>query len=76
MVRKGVGLFHIPGMRKNFGGEPGEKPGEIVVLFTRGPGRQFEYALPAGPQLRGITRGRRLARLIRHLVHLSKKSSI
>ena len=52
----GVGLLHVPGMGKNFGGELVEQAGEIVVLFTIGPGRKFEHALAAGPQLLDITR--------------------
>ena len=52
----GVGLLHVPGVGKNFGGELGEQAGEIVVLFTIGPGRKFEHALAAGPQLLDITR--------------------
>jgi hypothetical protein len=71
-----MGLFHVPGMRKNFGGELSKKPGEIVVLFTISPGRQFEHVLPAAPQLLDITRGCRFRRLIRHLIHLSKKLTL
>jgi hypothetical protein len=63
-------------MRKNLGGELGEQPGEIVVLFTISPGRQFEHALTAAPQLLGITRSCRFRRLIRHLIHLSKKLTL
>ena len=64
----GVGLLHVPGMGKNFGGELGEQAGEIVVLFTIGPGRKFEHALAASPHY--------LTRLIRHLIHLSKKLTL
>jgi hypothetical protein len=63
-------------MRKNFGGELGKQPGEIVVLFTISPGCQFEHALTAAPQLLGITRSCRFRRLIRHLIHLSKKLTL
>src|SRR5262245_33519168 len=63
-------------MRKNFGGKLGKQPGKIVVLFTRRPGRQFEHALAAAPQLLGITRRCHLTRPIRHLVHLSKKRTL
>ena len=51
-----VGLLHVPGVGKNFGGELGEQTGEVVVLFTIGPGRKFEHALATGPQLLDITR--------------------
>ena len=49
-------LLHVPGVGKNFGGELGEQTGEVVVLFTIGPGRKFEHALATGPQLLDITR--------------------
>jgi hypothetical protein len=63
-------------MRKNFGGELSKQSGEIVVLFAISPGRQFEHAFAAGPQLLGITRRRHFTRLIRHLIHLSKKLTL
>ena len=61
-------------MRKHFGGELRKQPGKIVVLFIISPGRQFEHPLAPGPQLPDITRRRRFACLIRHLVHLSINS--
>jgi len=63
-------------MRKHFGGELRKQSGKIVVLFTISPGRQFEHPLAAGPQLPDITGRLRLARLIRHLIHLSKKLTL
>jgi hypothetical protein len=68
-----MGLIDIPGMRKNFGGELREQPGEIIVSFTICPRRQFQHALAAGPQLLGVTLRCHFTRLIRHLIHLSKK---
>jgi hypothetical protein len=63
-------------MRENFGRELGKKPRKIVVLFARSPRRQFEHALAAVPQLLGITLRCHFTRLIRHLVHLSKKLTL
>jgi hypothetical protein len=63
-------------MRKNLGGELGKQPGEIVVLFTISARRQFEHALTAAPQLLSIARRYRFRRLIRHLIHLSKKLTL
>jgi len=60
-------------MRKNFGGELREQPGEIIVSFTISPRRHFEHALAAGPQLLGVTLRCHFTRPIRHLLHLRKK---
>jgi hypothetical protein len=71
-----MGLFHIPGMGKDFGGELGKQAGEIVVLFAISPRRQFEHTLAADPQLLGIMLRCHFTRLIRHLIHLSKKLTL
>ena len=63
-------------MRENFGRELGKKPREIVILFAISPRRQFEHALAAGPQPLGITVHCYSTRLIRHLIHLSKKLTL